>query len=108
MGDPIKFEDYLQSEMKSTGGRFDWDVNPSTRPVVAGRYGRDPTGPAQAEIALANPAGIPAANDTYPDPPYDTTLPFTVQGPADGVDNGKMAVRIEFAAIPTPIGTCTW
>ena len=37
-------------------------MNPSTRPVVAGRFGRDPVGPPQARITLANPAGQPAEN----------------------------------------------
>jgi hypothetical protein len=100
IGDPIQFPDYLESEFRATGGRFHWDVNPSTRPLVAGRYGRDPAGPPQAPIDLANPPGIPAENQAYPsppDPPYDA-IPFTVQGPADGVDNGKMTVHIQFAS----------
>jgi Zinc carboxypeptidase len=95
-GPAIKFEDFLQSTFLTPGGRFAWHVNPSTRPIVAGRYGREPTGPKQADQTFANPAGVPAPNEAYPDPPYDTTVPFTVQGPEDGVDNGKMAVRIEF------------
>ena len=36
--------DTLESELKAAGGSFEWNVNPSTRPVVAGRDGRDPTG----------------------------------------------------------------
>ena len=63
---PRQFTDTLTSEMKTTGPTFAWHVNPSTRPVVAGRDGRDPTGPPQAGITFANPAGIPAENVDYP------------------------------------------
>ncbi len=95
--DPIQFTDTLTSEMKTTGPTFAWHVNPSTRPVVAGRDGRDPTGPPQAGITFANPAGIPAENVDYPpDPPFEA-IPFTVKGPADGVDNGRMTVHIEWS-----------
>ena len=51
------FPDRLESTLTSKGGRFAWHMNPSTRPVVAGRDGRNPTGPPQASIPLANPAG---------------------------------------------------
>lgn len=69
-------------------------MNPSTRPVVAGRYGRDPTGLPQGPIALTNLAGVPAANDSYPEPPYEE-VPFTVAGPP--VDNASLTVHIEWA-----------
>jgi hypothetical protein len=97
IGEPRQFTDTLTSEMKTTGPTFAWHVNPSTRPVVAGRDGRDPTGPPQAGITFANPAGIPAENVDYPpEPPYEA-IPFTVKGPTDGVDNGRMTVHIEWA-----------
>jgi hypothetical protein len=97
IGDPMQFTDTLTSELKPTGPTFSWHVNPSTRPVVAGRDGRDPTGPPQAGITFANPSGIPAENVNYPpNPPYEA-IPFTVKGPADGVDNGRMTVHIEWS-----------
>jgi hypothetical protein len=97
IGEPQQFTDMLTSEMKTSGPTFAWHVNPSTRPVVAGRDGRDPTGPPQEGITFANPAGIPAENVDYPpEPPYEA-IPFTVKGPADGVDNGRMTVHIEWA-----------
>ena len=34
--------------------------------------------------------------DYPPDPPFEA-IPFTVQGPANGVDNGKMTVHIEWS-----------
>ncbi len=95
IGDPILFGDSLQSELSSDGGRFSWHMNPSTRPVVAGRYGRDATGPPQTAISLANPAGLPAENVGYPDGAYEA-IPFTVSGPP-AVDNGKMTVHIEWS-----------
>ena len=95
--DPIRFTDTLTSELEATGPTFAWHVNPSTRPIVAGRDGRDPTGPPQADFTVANPAGIPAENVNYPPgQPYEA-IPFTVKGQADGVDNGRMTVHIEWA-----------
>ncbi len=62
-----------RATLRSDGGRFTWDVNPSTRPLVAGRYGRDATGPPQAAIPLANPAGVPAENTgELPERPQET------------------------------------
>ena len=98
IGDAQLFPDALESELRSDGGRFAWHMNPSTRPVVAGRYGRDPTGLPQGPIAMANPAGIPAANPAYPEPPYEE-VPFTVAGPP--VDNGSLTVHIEWANAAT-------
>ena len=95
IGEPILFPDTLASEYRSRGGRFAWHMNPSTRPVVAGRFGRDATGPPQGAITLANPEGQPPANELYPDPPYEA-IPFTVAGPPE-VDNGKMTVHIEWS-----------
>ena len=48
--DPILYEDTLTTEYASTGGDFTFDVNPSTRPLVVGRYGRLPQGPAQSRL----------------------------------------------------------
>jgi hypothetical protein len=96
IGDPIQFQDTLSSELKTSKPTFAWHVNPSTRPVVAGRHGRDPTGPPQETIMLANPAGIPAENVNYPAQPYES-IPFTVRGPLDGVDNGRFTVHIEWS-----------
>ena len=97
IGDALLFPDALESELRSDGGRFSWHMNPSTRPVVAGRYGRAPTGPPQGPIALANPAGQPAENPAadYLEGAYES-IPFTVAGPP-AVDNGKMTVHIEWS-----------
>jgi len=97
IGDSRQFTDTLTSELKTSGPTFAWHVNPSTRPVVAGRHGRDATGPPQAGITLANPPGIPAENVDYPPNPPFEAIPFTVKGPADGVDNGRLTVHIEWS-----------
>jgi hypothetical protein len=96
VGDPMLYPDALDYRYSSRGGRFAWHVNPSTRPYVAGRFGRDPVGPPQAEIALANPPGIPAENPNgdYTAGAYES-IPFTVGGPPE-VDNGRMTVHIEW------------
>jgi hypothetical protein len=101
VGDPIMFTDTLSSELTTTGPTFAWHVNPSTRPLVAGRHGRDPTGPPQARIALANPPGVPAENRAYPPGGPVEEIPFTVRGPAGGVDNGRMNVHVEWGSPDT-------
>jgi hypothetical protein len=98
------FDDSLSSEMVTTGQTFEWHVNPSTRPVVAGRFGRAAAGPAQADIPMFNdPSVVPDENVHYPyaptpprvDPPYET-FEFSVDGPP-AVDNGRLTVHIEWA-----------
>lgn len=92
---PIYVKDTLDSKLTATGGKFSWAVNPSTRPYVAGRYGREPQGPPQAAIALANPAGVPAPNTDYPTDPTVETVPFTIKGMPE-VDNGKAEITIDW------------
>ena len=43
------YKDNLASSYDTEGGKFSWAVNPSTRPLVVGRYGRDPQGPPQPD-----------------------------------------------------------
>ena len=85
---PIAYDNELSSSLRSTGGKFTWAVNPSTRPQVAGRYGRDPVAPPQATQTLTNPAGTPAEGGSE----FAT---FTVQG-QPAVDNGAAEVRIQW------------
>ena len=96
IGNPMLFPDSLESELRSDGGRFAWHMNPSTRPVVAGRFGRDATGPPQAAIPLANPAGQPAENTGDPlTGPGRRRFRSPIAGPP-AVDNGRMTVHIEW------------
>jgi murein tripeptide amidase MpaA len=82
------YQDNLASSYDTQGGNFRWAVNPSTRPLVVGRYGRDPQGPPQPSQPLTNPAGTP------PEGAYETAT-FTVDGPPT-YDNGTATVVIQW------------
>jgi hypothetical protein len=97
---PIYVTDKLDSAYSSTGGRFAWSINPSTRPYVAGRYGRDPQGPPQATVPLANPPGVPAENTNFPGNPVSESMPFTVKGLPE-VDNGRFDVSVQWTSTDT-------
>jgi zinc carboxypeptidase len=88
VADPIAFEDTLTSSLRSRGGEFSWAVNPSTRPYVAGHYGRDPLAEPQPEQDLTNPVGTPATGGSE----FAT---FTIGGLPD-YDNGKAEVRVQW------------
>ncbi|MDR7252243.1 hypothetical protein J2X46_001219 [Nocardioides sp. BE266] len=86
-GDPILYEDTLVTTYATDrGGRFTIDVNPSTRPLVAGRYGRYPEAPPQDTITLVNPPGVPAVGS-------NESTTFEVQGLPEA-DNGYAVVSI--------------
>jgi Zinc carboxypeptidase len=93
---PIYVTDNLNSTFTTAGGRFAWSVNPSTRPYVAGRYGRDPQGPPQANIAVANPPGVPPINQNFPDDQASEAFGFHVDG-LPKVDNGRFSVDLAWA-----------
>jgi hypothetical protein len=80
------YKDNLASSYDTEGGNFRWAVNPSTRPLVVGRYGRDPQGPPQPEQTVTNPAGTPAEGASE-------TTTFTVGGQPQ-YDNGTATVVI--------------
>ena len=90
------FPDTLEYSMVTDGSGFEWNVNPSTRPVVAGRDGRDPQAPPQADIAVANPAGQPAENTGDPLRGAHEEFTFDVAGLPEA-DNGKFTVHIDWA-----------
>ncbi|MGW6012491.1 M14 family zinc carboxypeptidase [Streptomyces sp. NPDC055210] len=92
---PIYVTDELNSTFTPAGGRFTWSVNPSTRPYVAGRYGRDPQGPPQQSGPVANPPGMPAPNENYPGDPTSESFTFHVDGLPEA-DNGKLSVDISW------------
>ncbi|MFW6869425.1 M14 family metallopeptidase [Nocardioides sp. CPCC 206347] len=89
------FQDTLEYSMVTDGTTFEWNVNPSTRPVVAGRDGRDALGPPQGPIALANPAGQPGENTGDPLAGAHEEIEFEVEG-LPTYDNGRMAVHIDW------------
>ncbi|HET6664182.1 MAG TPA: M14 family zinc carboxypeptidase, partial [Acidimicrobiales bacterium] len=95
VSDAIPYENDLSSSLRTTGGKFSWAVNPSTRPEVVGRYGRDPQGPVQATQLLTNPDGVPAEGDSE-------LATFTVEG-LPTADNGAAEVRVAW-----PDGAVDW
>jgi hypothetical protein len=96
VGPPIFVQDTLTSDLTATGGRFSWSINPSTRPYVAGQFGRPAGGPPQAPITgLANPAGVPPINTAYPADTTGERIPFHVAG-MPAVDNGRMEVSVNW------------
>ncbi|GIJ50724.1 peptidase M14 [Virgisporangium aliadipatigenens] len=92
---PIMYTDVIDNTIRPVGP-FTWHVNPSTRPYVAGRYGRYPTAPPQPAQSLANPPGQPGEN-TSGDPLSDPreVVPFTIGGTPQ-YDNGSVRVRMEW------------
>ncbi|HEX6148354.1 M14 family zinc carboxypeptidase [Nocardioides sp.] len=84
--DPIWYEDTLTNTYHSNGGPFTLHVNPSTRPLVAGRYGREPVADPQEPITLVNPEGIPAEGESE-------ELTFEVGGLPE-VDNGYATLEL--------------
>lgn len=101
VGPPIYVTDTLTSKLAATGGRFSWAVNPSTRPFVAGTYGRSPQAPPQAPIeGLVNPPGVPVENTDFPMNPTAERIPFHVDG-MPAVDNGKLTVSVNWQSTNT-------
>jgi murein tripeptide amidase MpaA len=96
VGPALLYSDVLDSTLRAPAGQFTWHLNPSTRPYVAGRYGRYPSAPPQAPQPLANPAGVPAENTGSPFEGPHEEIPFTVAG-LPAVDNGEAHVRIEWS-----------
>ena len=80
-GLPRYYEDTLSTQYVSKGGAFTMHVNPSTRPLIVGRYGRDPVAPPQEGLVLTNPAGVPQVGGTE-------EVTFEIEGPPDA-DNGR-------------------
>ena len=100
LGAPLEYTDTLTSSYRSKGGKFSWAVNPSTRPVVAGRYGRDPLAPAQPTATLANPAGIPAENTGDPFNGPHEAVTFEI-GELPKYDNGTATFSMQWASTAT-------
>jgi len=86
--DPINYTDTLTTTYSSKGGRFTMGVNPSTRPLVAGRSGREAQAPPQEGAAITNPAGVPAVGQSE-----QTT--FEVRGLPE-VDNGWATLSFDW------------
>ena len=100
-GKPILFNDALDSVMAvPDGGAFVWNVNPSTRPVVAKQRGRVPTGkpsPPQEFNGNAPPA-VPCPQ-VEPVPQCYKDFPITVPTGA-GIDNARVTAEVTWS---TPV-----
>ncbi|HEY1360183.1 MAG TPA: M14 family zinc carboxypeptidase [Thermoleophilaceae bacterium] len=93
------FTDNLDSTMVvPSSGRFTWDINPSTRPLVAKAKGRLAHGKPSAAINFASngPAATTpcAASDSPPPSCYEDHLITVPRGA--GIDNARATVRIQW------------
>jgi hypothetical protein len=95
------FTDTLDSTMQvPASGRFEWHVNPSTRPLVAQERGREATGdPSPPQEFAARGESTPCAN--FDDPPEGCYEDHVITVPAgEGIDNARATIRVEW---PTPV-----
>jgi hypothetical protein len=88
---PRWYRDVLSSTLVTRGGAFSWAVNPSTRPLVAGRRGRTAEGPAQPDIALTNPPGVPAVGQ-------QEATTFEIKG-RPTYDNGRALITVGWPGV---------
>jgi hypothetical protein len=101
-GEPIMLDDTLRSELKvGDSGEFEWDINPSTRPLVAEDSGRQAQGspsPPQADSGDSTTTVPPigCADFDTDDPNCWNDHAFTVPGDP-GTDNDAATVSIEWA-----------
>jgi len=78
-----------------SSGNVEWHINPSTRPLVAGKPGRSPAGPPSAQQTFAqDDADLPCADADTELESCKEDNEFTVPGRPD--DNGFASVRIEW------------
>jgi hypothetical protein len=99
MNEPPSVEDHLETQMVVPGsGRFDYHINPSTRPLVAQPRGRVSQGPPSGPISFTGtPATAePCGSAETDDPACFNDHPFEIVNPA-GVDNDSATVRIEWS-----------
>ncbi|WP_332642528.1 hypothetical protein, partial [Aeromicrobium sp.] len=100
IGPAQTFSDTFEYSMVTDGPSFEWNVNPSTRPIVAGRDGRDAEGPPQDAITLTNPDGQPSENTGDPLAGAHEEIEFVVDG-VPTADNGSFTVHIDWADLNT-------
>ena len=104
-GKPILFDDTLNTLMDvPSSGRYSWNINPSTRPVVAKATGARGTRPAQqpTSVSEATPAAPCGAADAT-NPACYKDYGFTV--PAGGRDRQRQGHRRPASGGPRPATT---
>ena len=101
----ILFKDKLKTKLDvGKSGKYDWHVNPSTRPLVDPRLPdvetKKPGKPSDpVEFTGApGPDALPCGDAESEDPGCSNDHPFKVKG-GKGIDNGKATVRITW---PSP------
>ena len=100
-GDVIEFEDNLKSTVRvKRNGRFRFNINPSTRPLVAQESGRDATGPPSDPLQFTGSAADapPCGDAETEDPGCWNDAPIAIPN-EPGKDNDAAIVRVEW---PTP------
>jgi hypothetical protein len=93
-GKPILFDDALNSTMAvPDGGVFNWNVNQSTRPVVAKQRGRAAHGSPSGPQSFDNNTPAAPCGAATPAPPCYKDFPITVPAGA-GIDNARATVEV--------------
>ena len=92
------FSDQLRTRLRlEDDGRFQWHVNPSTRPLVAKGSGREPTGtPSPPETFSGTAATTTPCPDDAEAASCFNDHPFTVPSGA-GIDNAKATIAMNWA-----------
>ena len=98
-GDKLFFDETLDTTIEvPDDGKYQWDINPSTRPIVALDKGRPATGnpsPTQTFSGGPGPSALPCADFDTSDETCWNDHAFTVPaGP--GIDNGSVQVAIKW------------
>jgi len=98
-GQPDTFTDHLDTSYEvPANGALDWDVNPSTRPLVAIDRGRPAHGEASPPQSFPGNAPPVPACPTYPDTLPGCYREHSIEVPSGpGIDNGFATLRIEWA-----------
>ena len=99
--DGVTITDKLDSSMvvSDKKGNFTWDVNPSTRPLVAKESGREAAGdPSPQQQFSSDGSSSPCAEYDNPPPGCYEDHAVTVPSGA-GIDNAKATFRIEFSPL---------
>ncbi len=94
------FTDTLDSTMQvGADGRYEWHVNPSTRPLVVEDQGRPATGePSAPQSFAARMEAVPCADfDNPPETCYEDHT-ITIPG-GEGIDNALATIRVEWPTI---------
>ena len=99
------FHGHARVELPTGGGGFDWHVNPSTRPFVAGRPGATRRAAAGGD-RLTNPAGQPGTEHWTTRSRAPRGVPVQRRRACRGVDNGASR-STSSGPTPRPTGTST-